>query len=376
MDVSPLIRALTQEILENREFTNLPRKVNVLMTGCPDNCLHAETQDLALIPAGKEISGSPRPGFNILVGGKLGSGGYRFATPLDVFRDHGSRDLRNQNRLAFLIEEWGEKRFRDELEKRLDRSLLTSGMDMRGDEKSEHIGIYRQKEPLMNYVGLKIPVGRIDASVLDQVAGLAEKYGNGEIRISPAQTLIIPNVSDRSLGNLIEEPLLKELVYHPSGIMKGLVSCVGSDYCHLAAIETKSRAKEVVLQLEQTLKETVPINMHWSGCPAGCGNHLVGDIGFMGKRARVGGQTVDAVDVFMGGSTGKNPKHAIKILENVPCDQLPKLLEGIIPYHTREKMHRVKGKKKSSLRKSSTTKSKIGKKIAEPAKQEMVTPVS
>jgi ferredoxin-nitrite reductase len=363
------------------------------MTGCPDNCLHAETQDLALIPAGKEISGSPRPGFNILVGGKLGSGGYRFATPLDVFitaeevvevcsaiillyRDHGSRDLRNQNRLAFLIEEWGEKRFRDELEKRLDRSLLTSGMDMRGDEKSEHIGIYRQKEPLMNYVGLKIPVGRIDASVLDQVAGLAEKYGNGEIRISPAQTLIIPNVSDRSLGNLIEEPLLKELVYHPSGIMKGLVSCVGSDYCHLAAIETKSRAKEVVLQLEQTLKETVPINMHWSGCRAGCGKHLVGDIGFMGKRARVGGQTVDAVDVFMGGSTGKNPKHAIKILENVPCDQLPKLLEGIIPYHTREKMHRVKGKKKSSLRKSSTTKSKIGKKIAEPAKQEMVTPVS
>ena len=38
-----------------------------------------------------------------------------------------------------------------------------------------------------------------------------------------------------------------------------------------------------------------PITMHWSGCPAGCGNHLVADIGLLGKKAKVGGRVVDAV---------------------------------------------------------------------------------
>jgi len=49
------------------------------------------------------------------------------------------------------------------------------------------------------------------------------------------------------------------------------------------------------------------------------------------------------VDVFVGGRSGVNPKLAIKILEDVPCDKLPGVLEGMVPYHTREKMHRVRG---------------------------------
>ena len=122
IDATPLVHALNQEIVGNREYTNLPRKFNVVITGCPDNCLHAETQDLALVPATKEIDGEEKQGFNVLVGGKLGSGGYRIATPLDVFvlpdeavevscavirafRDYGFRDSRTAARLAFLVEE-------------------------------------------------------------------------------------------------------------------------------------------------------------------------------------------------------------------------------------------------------------------------------
>ena len=76
----------------------------------------------------------------MLAGGKLGSGGYRIATPLDIFvtpqevvtlscaildvyRDHGFRDSRNTARLAFLLDEWGEERFRDEIENRMGRVL-------------------------------------------------------------------------------------------------------------------------------------------------------------------------------------------------------------------------------------------------------------
>lgn len=193
----------------------------------------------------------------------------------------------------------------------------------------------------MNYVGLKVVVGRIKADLLHRVAELSERYGNGEIRFTPGQNLILPYVSDKKLSDLLDEEALKELLYAPSPVMRKLVACVGSDYCSLAAIETKSRAKEVAAKLEQTMENVRPISMHWSGCPAGCGNHLVADIGLLGKRARVNGETVDAVDVYVGGRAGPNPKQAVKLLENVPCDQLPEVLNGIVPYHSREKMHPV-----------------------------------
>ena len=162
LDASPWVRALNAHILNNSEFVNLPRKFNVAITGCPDNCLHMETQDLALVPAVKTIAGRERTGFNILAGGKLGSGGYRIATPLNIFihpeevvevcseiiliyRDHGCRDSRTANRLAFLLDEWGEERFREELVLRLKRPLETAGQDKRLNEIKDHMGIFRQK---------------------------------------------------------------------------------------------------------------------------------------------------------------------------------------------------------------------------------------
>ena len=137
---------------------------------------------------------------------------------------------------------------------------------------------------------------------------------------------------------------MAEFAYNPSPTQKGLVSCVGNDYCNLAVIETKSRAIATARNLDEQLgRAPKPITMHWSGCPAGCGNHLVADIGLLGKKTKVDGEVVDAVDVFIGGRSGPNPKAAIKVLEDVPCDRLPDVLAGIIPYHTREKLHRGKG---------------------------------
>jgi ferredoxin-nitrite reductase len=371
VDAYSLVKALNEHIIGNTEFTNLPRKFNITLSGCPDDCVHAETQDLALVPAVEE-NGTVY-GFNVLVGGKLGSGGYRIATSLNVFlcpeevvevcsalillyRDHGSRDVRSKNRLAFLIEDWGEEKFRSALEERVGRSLTLAGTDLRRNEKSEHIGAYRQKQALMNYVGLKVPVGRIQADKLQGLARLAEKYGNGEIRFSHSNSLVIPNVPDQKLGDMLEEGLVKEFTYHPSSVLKGLVSCVGSDYCNLAAIETKSMALKVASQLEGKLPNTAPINMAWSGCPASCGNHLVADIGLLGKKMRRDGEVIEAVDVYMGGRTGIDPKLAVKVMEDVPCDQLAQVLEFVVPYHTREKMHPIKGKKYSRRRESTLPK--------------------
>jgi NAD(P)H-nitrite reductase large subunit len=348
-DASPIVREFTESFLRNKEFTNLPRKFNVVITGCTEHCTHAETQDLALTPAVKSIHGDEIKGFNVMAGGKMGSGGYRVASALDVFvpvneavevcrhitlvfRDHGSRAVRNRARLAFLIDAWGVAKFRAELQRRIGRTLLTAGDDKRGEKKSDHLGIGAQRQAELNYVGLAVPVGRISAEQLFDVARLAESYGTGDVRLTTGQNLIIPNVPDNAISRLKTEPLLADFPVDPPGVIRGLVSCTGIDYCHMALIETKELALKTARHLEQRSPGGKMLTMHWSGCPAGCGNHSAADIGLLGKNTRINGEIVDAVDVFVGGRSGPNARPGTKMLEDVPCDELPHVLERLIPY--------------------------------------------
>jgi ferredoxin-nitrite reductase len=346
-DASPVARAFTDMFVGNKAYTNLPRKFNVAITGCRENCTHGESQDIALTPASKIIDGVEVKGFNVAVGGKMASGGYRIASPLDlfvtpeeapeicglivfIFRDHGFRESRAKARLAFLIEDWGVGKFRRELERRADQPLVQAGKDERMKQHTDHVGIFRQKQPGLNYVGLAVPVGRITTDEMLEVARLAETYGSGEVRITVEQNLIIPNVPDEKIGALTAEPLLKELRYDPSEIMRGLVSCTGMDYCHFALIETKELALKTARELEQRLGKTKPVSIRWSGCPAGCGNHAVADIGLLGKNIKLNGEVVEAVDVFTAGAAGPEPNAPIKIMEDVPCVDLPAALSGLV----------------------------------------------
>ncbi|PYO37670.1 MAG: ferredoxin--nitrite reductase, partial [Candidatus Rokuibacteriota bacterium] len=276
LDASPAARAFTAMFVGNKTYTNLPRKFNVSISGCLENCTHAETQDIALVPARRAMRGLSVPGFNILVGGKNGSGGYRVATPLDVFvrpeeaaevasaitlvfRDHGSREARNKARLAFLLDDWGVQRFRDIVEIRVGRRLERAGADQRSAEAADHVGVYRQKQPGLNYAGLVVPVGRVTGDQLHELARLADAYGTGELRLTVDQNVILPHVPDARLGTLTAEPLLKTLRYDPSGVLRGLVSCTGTEFCNLAVIETKSRAFKIARALATKLPGPKPL---------------------------------------------------------------------------------------------------------------------
>jgi len=352
-DASPVARQFTAMFVGDKAFTNLPRKFNVTITGCRDNCTHAETQDLTLVPSTQLHNGIEVKGFNVLVGGKLGSGGYRIASPLDVFvppeqaaefcraivlvfRDHGPREARNKARLPFLLEKGGVETFRADVERTLGRPLSPAGIDARHDRSTDHVGIFRQTGQGLNYVGLSVPVGRLTDAQLFEVCRLAERYGTGEVRLTPGQNVIIPHVSDQKLGELLDEPLLQVLRYDPSAIMRGLVSCTGIEFCNLAVIETKMRALETARTREQHLGAVKPITIAWSGCPAGCGNHHVADIGLQGTKTKVAGKVVDAVTIFVGGKSGKGARLAEKIMEDVPCDELPTVLEQLARYYPRK----------------------------------------
>jgi ferredoxin-nitrite reductase len=361
-DASPVVREFTRMFIGDKAYTNLPRKFNVTITACKETCTHAETQDIAMTPAAKEIDGEEINGFNVAVGGKMGSGGYRIATPLDlfvtpqeapavcsqivlIFRDHGARELRTKARLAFLIESWGVEKFRKELERRVDRPLASAGLDQRTPKHTDHIGVFRQKQAGLNYVGLAVPVGRITSEQMLRLADLSETYGDGQLRLTVGQNLIIPNVPDSRIGNLTEEPILRDLRYDPSEVMRGLVSCTGIDYCHFALIETKGWALKTARALENKLSKTQPLRMHWSGCPAGCGNHAVADLGFLGKNVKRDGEVVEAVDVFADGAAGCEPNPPLKILGDVPCEDLPDAIAALVKYGTfktmRQQLRRI-----------------------------------
>jgi ferredoxin-nitrite reductase len=338
-DASPVVRGLDQMIVGtegNPEFVNLPRKFNMVVTGCLENCTPAESQDLALVPALR----ADRAGFNVLVGGKMGSGGFTIASKLDVFvtqedaagvaaelikvfRDHGPRDARSKCRFAFLIEEWGLGRLRAELSERLGRTLEPAGREVRPDfHSSDHLGLMRQNRPGLMAIGIRVTVGRMDPSQMDELARLAEEYGNGEIRLTMSQNAIIPNVPDERVDGLLDENLLQEFTPRPSPFRRSVVACTGTDYCNLAQIDTKRHAEELATVLEAKLGTTgEPLSFHWSGCPAGCGNHQAADIGFRGLKAKIGGELVEAVAIYVNGRTGPAAAAGEQIIDVVPCDR-------------------------------------------------------
>jgi ferredoxin-nitrite reductase len=353
-DASPVVQELDRIIVGsegNPEFTNLPRKFNITVTGCMDNCTHNESQDIALVPAKK----GGRAGFNVLVGGKMGSGGFTIASPLNVFveafqavrvvvelvkihRDHSPREARSKCRFAFLIEKWGIPRLRAELTARLGHELAFQGRDMRSFKQADHLGINTQKRARVVAVGLCVPTGRVNPEEMEELARLADVYGTGEIRLTTGQNAVIPNVAAERVAQLFQEDLLEKFSPKPSPFVRGLVACIGTDYCNLALIETKGRAVALSAALEEKMGAGGnPLTIHWSGCPAGCGNHEAADIGLRGFKTKIGGKIVDAVAVYVGGRTGPYAVAGKEILATVPCDEeFPEVMARVIETYRHE----------------------------------------
>jgi ferredoxin-nitrite reductase len=221
---------------------------------------------------------------------------------------------------------------RAELTARMGYELAFQGRDMRTSHHADHLGLTPQKQPGLRSVGLCVPTGRVSPARLEELAYLSELYGTGELRLTTAQNVILPNVPDARVSALLQEPLLQHFSPNPSPFLRGLVACVGTDYCNLALIETKSRALALSHSLLEKLgTASAPLTIHWSGCPAGCGNHEAADLGFRGFKTKLNGQLVDAVAVYIGGCTGANATPGKEILASVPCDDsFPDVIAKVI----------------------------------------------
>jgi ferredoxin-nitrite reductase len=347
----------------NAEFSNLPRKFNIAITGGRDNSVHAEINDLAFVPAFKNSAengqnsalstqhSSLNFGFNILVGGFFSAKRCDPAIPLnawvapedvvavcrailEVYRDNGLRANRQKARLMWLIDEWGLDKFREEVELRLGKSLLPAAEHDEIDwEKRDHIGVYKQKQSGYNYVGFNIPVGRLDAEDMFEIARLAEVYGSSEIRLTVEQNVVIPNIPDSSLASFFTEHLLEKFKINPEPLTRTLVSCTGAQFCNFALIETKNRAVAMIKALESELEITRNVRIHWTGCPNSCGQPQVADIGLMGTKARKNGKPVEGVDIYMGGTVGKDAHLGTCVTKGIPCEDLQPVLRDLLITH-------------------------------------------
>lgn len=337
--------AITNKGEGNYEFTNLPRKFNIAIEGGRDNSVHAEINDIAFVPAYKE----GELGFNVLVGGFFSAKRCEAAIPLNVwvpanddvielckailivFRDRGLRANRQKARLMWLIDELGIEVFRSMVEKQFGRPLATEAEKDEIDwEKRDHIGVFQQKQPGLNFVGLHVPVGRLYAQEMLDLARLAEVYGSGEIRLTVEQNAILPNIPDENLDALLGESLLQKFTTSPQPLERSLISCTGAQFCNFALVETKNRAVTLAQALDKEVELSRPVRIHWTGCPNSCGQPQVADIGLMGTKVRKDGKTVEGVDLYMGGKVGKDAQLGSCVQKGIACDDLVSVLKDIL----------------------------------------------
>ena len=359
LDVDELIdtRELAQKVQDmitnkgegNYAFTNLPRKFNIAIEGARDNSIHAELNDLAFLPAYKD----GELGFNVIVGGYLSAQRCAESIPMDVWVPanddvvelsrailtvytenglaEGLRESRPKARMMWLIDYWGMEKFRAEVEKELGKELATAApKDEITEEKKDYIGVHPQKQEGYSYVGLHVPVGRLSAERMFELARLAEVYGNSEIRLTVEQNAIIPYIANENLEAFLAEPLLETFSISPTSLTRSLISCTGAKYCNFALVETKARGLKIAQELDAELEIPERVRIHWTGCPNSCGQVQAGDIGLMGTKVRKDGKTVEGVDLYMGGKVGKDAQLGKLVQKRIACEDLPQVLKQLL----------------------------------------------
>lgn len=348
LDTRPLVQAIQERLLGEGGPRNLPRKFNVAVGGAPDSfLLH---NDLAFLPARRD----GELGFTVMVGGFFSAPRNELAIPLGLwlrpdqlsgfslavlrhYEAHGDRTARNRSRVMYLIEALGLEAYRAQvvdtwtaLEGPAAVALPHDGSHLVNRAPRDICGVHPQKQPGLCWLGLNVPLGRLDAGSMVELARLARCYGSGELRFSESQNVLIADVPEERVAALLAEPLLQRFPVNPGPLLAEAVSCTGNRYCSFALIPTKTTARAVVEELERRLELPHAVRSHWTGCPNACGQPYLGQIGLMGAKARQDGKMVEAAKIYVGGSMDAEPRLAELAEKAVPLSELPDVLEALL----------------------------------------------
>ena len=350
-DVSSLALALDRELAGNPEFYNLPRKFKISVTGCPDWCSYPEINDIGLTATRRKRQGGEEIGFSLRVGGGLSTQPH-LAARLNVFvRWHHAipvvraitelfresevlRQSRQKARLKYLFLEhgWTAESFLAAVEARLGYSLdPAEPEELPSHVHRDHLGVTPQKQSSLFSIGANVIRGRITPTQLWVAADLAERYGDGHVRTTPMQNLLLVNIGGLNVSTVIAELAAAGLPVVTSSFARGTVACTGSEFCKLALTETKSFARWLTEQLEERLPNyQEDVRLHIAGCPNSCGQHWIADIGIEGKKTKVNGKMVDAYYFCVGGSVGQVASIARPVGFRCPADEVPEAITRLL----------------------------------------------
>lgn len=359
-DASPLAHDITRFLVGNADFYNLPRKYKISITGCRDWCTYPEINDLGITAAERVRKRVREFGFTFRAGGGLSTEPH-FGAKLNAFipwhlvvpavhavsqiyRDSdGLRQNRNRARLKYLFIEhgWTAEQFLGEMERRLGFEFEPAAPEQVPLRvHRDHVGVHPQKQPGLHYVGLSILAGRTNAEQLRNLATLADKYGDGSLRATATQNLVIINVPERNLAPLTDDLITLGFRIEGSPFHRGIEACTGSEFCKLALTETKGFARTLTEELERRLpdfQEDLKLNI--AGCPNACGQHWIADIGFQGVRVKgESGVSIEAYDVMIGGNTGADPAFARRIKYRVPAAQAADAIERLLTTYRADRL--------------------------------------
>jgi sulfite reductase (ferredoxin) len=315
-DAGPDLRAADARLTHTKEFTNLPRKYKLSISGCRDHCAMHEINDGGLVGV---QTGDGRLGYDVWVGGGLSSSP-RFAERLGVFvareqateflvaltslfREHGGRDKRTRARLKFLVGAWGVDKLRKVLEEDYLGHPLEDGPEAppSATVHRDHVGVYRQHDGNF-YVGVSPLVGRVSGSQLIAVAKLARELGKGRVRLTTQQKILVLDVPRERVGEAVARLDELGLPAYPSPFWRGAMACTGMQFCKLALVETKQRASDLVHALERRFPDfDAKVRLNVNGCPNSCARYQLADVGLAGGESAGEGN----FQLHLGGDLGE-----------------------------------------------------------------------
>ncbi|DAB38225.1 MAG: ferredoxin--nitrite reductase [Sulfuricurvum sp. GWF2_44_89] len=343
-DVRDVVVALNNLYRGNPDFSNLPRKFKIGVSGCNKHCIQHEVQDLAFtaVKEGDEIR------FSVSVGGGQASNrriadhiGYvkrrdivKIAEAVArIYRDSGRRDNRNKARLGHLVEDWGVERFVAELEKESRVELERyDGAPFTPYPRRSHFGVGASVKKGYNTIGCALTSGRIKGENLLKLGRILDLYKAEGITLTTTQNFVILNVHTDATEPMIDT--LKAVGFHPypSVFEARTLACTGLNFCKFAVSETKDLAIEVVEYLTHRFPDFYePVSISINGCPNSCAHPHIVDLGFVGAIVKRGDERLKGFDLIVGGHLeGEQSRFALKTGVKVAADEVAPLIESLI----------------------------------------------
>src|SRR3954471_15212749 len=353
LDTRPYTREWHFHILNDRSLYGLPRKFNVAFDGAGKIAVLEDTNDIAFSAVEVRDGFGVEPGvwFKLGIGGITGHRDFAADTgiivkPADatkvsdtivrIFIDLGDRTNRNKARLKYVLDGMGHDKFLALVEERLGKPFTRVPPEALAPrpafDRMAHIGVHRQKQEGLNWIGVSLPLGKVTCDQMRALARIAQDLGDGDIRLTVWQNLLIPGVRDENVELAIAAIRKIGLAVEASQIRAGLIACTGNAGCKFAASNTKLHAAEIGDWCEPRVNIETPLNIHVTGCHHSCAQHYISDIGLIAAKVDVG-EDVDPVEgyhLFIRGGLGADAHVGQAGHHDLKAEDAPRTVEKLL----------------------------------------------